>query len=81
MEVDNSVEIPLNKATILRGHQSEVFICAWNTITYLASGSGDSTARIWNMNNSTTSLNQLVLRHCIQKGGTERFPVTKMSLP
>ncbi|MPC17434.1 F-box-like/WD repeat-containing protein ebi [Portunus trituberculatus] len=72
MEVDNSVEIPLNKATILRGHESEVFICAWNPTTdLLASGSGDSTARIWNMNDSTTSPNQLVLRHCIQKGGTE----------
>lgn len=47
MEVDNSVEIPLNKATILRGHESEVFICAWNPTTdLLASGSGDSTARI-----------------------------------
>ena len=36
--------------------------------------SGDSTARIWNMNineNNTSSGNQLVLRHCIQKGGTE----------
>ena len=34
--------------------------------------SGDSTARIWNMNdNSCYSANQLVLRHCIQKGGTE----------
>ena len=33
--------------------------------------SGDSTARIWNMNNNSNSANQLVLRHCIQKGGTE----------
>lgn len=35
--------------------------------------SGDSTARIWDMNdNSSAQLaNQLVLRHCIQKGGTE----------
>ena len=40
--------------------------------------SGDSTARIWNMNDSnlnpsggTTGANHLVLRHCIQKGGTE----------
>ncbi|XP_063601259.1 F-box-like/WD repeat-containing protein TBL1XR1 [Penaeus indicus] len=72
MDVDNSVEIPLNKATILRGHESEVFICAWNPTTdLLASGSGDSTARIWNMNDNSTSPNQLVLRHCIQKGGTE----------
>ena len=32
--------------------------------------SGDSTARIWNVNESSNT-NQLVLRHCIQKGGTE----------
>ncbi|WAR27659.1 TB1RB-like protein [Mya arenaria] len=30
-----------------------------------------TTARIWNMNDTTGSANQLVLRHCIQKGGTE----------
>jgi transducin (beta)-like 1 len=72
MEVDTSIEIPTSKATVLRGHESEVFICAWNPTTdLLASGSGDSTARIWDMSDNTTSPNQLVLRHCIQKGGTE----------
>ncbi|KAK3770625.1 hypothetical protein RRG08_052965 [Elysia crispata] len=74
MEVDSAMDIPSSKATVLRGHESEVFICAWNpTNDLLASGSGDSTARIWNMNdnNSGTSASQLVLRHCIQKDGTE----------
>ncbi|XP_073971536.1 transducin beta like ebi isoform X1 [Rhodnius prolixus] len=72
MEVDGSIEIPANKATVLRGHESEVFICAWNPTTdLLASGSGDSTARIWDMSDNCPSPNQLVLRHCIQKGGTE----------
>ena len=34
--------------TTLAGHTSEVFICAWNPSSLLlASGSGDSTARIW----------------------------------
>ena len=34
----------------LRGHDSEVFICAWApNADLLASGSGDSTARIWNL--------------------------------
>ncbi|KAK3095189.1 hypothetical protein FSP39_011197 [Pinctada imbricata] len=71
MEVDG-LEIPSSKATVLRGHESEVFICAWNpTNDLLASGSGDSTARIWNMNDNSYTANQLVLRHCIQKGGTE----------
>lgn len=71
MDVDG-IEIPSSKSTVLRGHESEVFICAWNPSTdLLASGSGDSTARIWDMSDNTTSPNQLVLRHCIQRGGTE----------
>ncbi|RZF36602.1 hypothetical protein LSTR_LSTR007305 [Laodelphax striatellus] len=72
MEVDGSIEIPPSKATVLRGHESEVFICAWNpTRDLLASGSGDSTARIWDMSDNSSSPNQLVLRHCILKGGSE----------
>ena len=65
-ETTNSIEISSSRATILRGHESEVFICAWNpTSDLLASGSGDSTARIWNMNDPS---NHLILRHCIQRG-------------
>lgn len=85
MEVDRddsnleSIEIPASQATILKGHESEVFICAWNpTSDLLASGSGDSTARIWNLesgpwnsNDPKFKNNQLILRHCIQKGDTE----------
>lgn len=66
---NSNIEIPSSRATVLRGHESEVFICAWNPASdLLASGSGDSTARIWNMSESTQTTQQLVLRHCIQKG-------------
>ncbi|KAF4795614.1 F-box-like/WD repeat-containing protein TBL1X [Turdus rufiventris] len=42
MEIDGDVEIPPNKATVLRGHESEVFICAWNPVSdLLASGQDD----------------------------------------
>jgi len=69
-ELDSNIEIPPNKATVLRGHESEVFICAWNPTTdLLASGSGDSTARIWDMTNANGD--RIVLRHCIRKGDSE----------
>lgn len=69
---DNFIEISQNKATILRGHESEVFICAWNPMRdLLASGSGDSTARIWDMSDNASTSHQLVLRHCIKQGGAE----------
>uniref|UniRef100_A0A673J6M0 Transducin (beta)-like 1 X-linked receptor 1b n=1 Tax=Sinocyclocheilus rhinocerous TaxID=307959 RepID=A0A673J6M0_9TELE len=73
MEVDRAVEIPASEAMVLRGHESEVFICAWNPVSeLLASGSGDSTARIWNLSeNSAGGSTQLVLRHCIREGGQD----------
>ncbi|XP_056320746.1 F-box-like/WD repeat-containing protein TBL1X [Danio aesculapii] len=70
MEVEGEAQIPPSKATVLRGHESEVFICAWNPVCdLLASGSGDSTARIWNLIESSST--QLVLRHCIREGGQD----------
>lgn len=42
----------------------------FNTLTLHSSG--DSTARIWNLSeNSSSSCTQLVLRHCIREGGQD----------
>ncbi|KAJ6645329.1 F-box-like/WD repeat-containing protein ebi [Pseudolycoriella hygida] len=62
--VAQSFLIPVSKSTVLRGHESGVYLCAWNPISdLLASGSVDATARIWDMRDDSTNLNGLVLPH------------------
>ncbi|XP_028947986.1 WD40 repeat-containing protein HOS15 isoform X3 [Malus domestica] len=65
------VEIPSSDVTILEGHTNEVCACAWSPAgSLLASGSGDSTARIWTIADGSSrfssqngSSNVLVLKH------------------
>jgi len=71
MDVDGTTEISAEKSTVLKGHDSEVFICAWNPKQdLLASGSGDSTARIWNLTKGGEATVE-VLKHCIKMEGKE----------
>ena len=48
----------------------------------LASGSGDSTARIWNLENPQS---EIVLRHCVNRGGQEvrtaKFSISSLTSP
>jgi transducin (beta)-like 1 len=74
--VDPALEVPQSNVTFLRGHESEVFICSWNPKSdLLASGSGDSTARIWNLSPSDPGEHEhprdIILRHCIQQDGAD----------
>ena len=51
-EVDDSDTLANeNEVLKLEMHQSEVFMCAWNPVytNFIATGSGDSSARIWEM--------------------------------
>ncbi|KAG2663554.1 hypothetical protein I3760_16G036500 [Carya illinoinensis] len=64
-------DISSHDVTILEGHTSEVFTCAWSPSgLLLASGSGDSSARIWTIADGPGSsssqngpLNVVVLKH------------------
>jgi len=87
------ISIKMTNAQVLKGHESEVFICAWcPTRDLLASGSGDSTARLWDISpksqgnpqhsnglhsNGSSGGRQLVLRHCIRGEGNEEVPSNK----
>ncbi|KAL1546912.1 WD40 repeat-containing protein HOS15 [Salvia divinorum] len=52
-------KFPNTDVTVLQGHTSEVFACAWNpTGSLLASGSGDSTARIWTNDGLSSSVTE-----------------------
>ncbi|EDO40932.1 predicted protein [Nematostella vectensis] len=67
LQIDGSVnDIANQKALVLKGHQSEVFVCSWNpTQDILASGSGDGTARLWPMTDSGLGV-PVVLAHNIK---------------
>ncbi|XP_024020657.1 WD40 repeat-containing protein HOS15 isoform X1 [Morus notabilis] len=64
-------QIPSSDTLVLEGHTSEVCACAWSpTGSLLASGSGDSTARIWTISDGSSGsgmrnslVNVLVLKH------------------
>ncbi|XP_078442400.1 WD40 repeat-containing protein HOS15-like [Wolffia australiana] len=79
------VEVPRSDISILTGHTSEVFACAWNpTGSLLASGSGDSTARIWNIlpgpcgSRARELPNSLVLRHFRSRTNEKSKDVTTL---
>lgn len=57
MEVDDSATAASPDEVIqLQMHESEVFMCAWNPVftNLIATGSGDASARIWEMGGGST---------------------------
>ncbi|CAN0917982.1 WD40 repeat-containing protein HOS15 [Linum grandiflorum] len=77
-------EINSSDVMILEGHTSEVCACAWSpTGSLLASGSGDSTARIWTIAEGMSKsdngpLSVLVLKHVKGKTNEKSKDVTTL---
>lgn len=67
-------EFENSEVLILEGHSAEVFVSSWNPQKdhILATGSGDATARIWNVN----TLNCMVLKHYLSDERTAGCGVT-----
>ncbi|KAG5177831.1 WD40-repeat-containing domain protein [Tribonema minus] len=66
---------------LLTSHSSEVFMCAWNPAhDLLASGSGDSTARIWRMppvgSGARGAEGSVVLKHSAEVGDKNKDVTT-----
>ncbi|XP_024007494.1 WD40 repeat-containing protein HOS15 isoform X2 [Eutrema salsugineum] len=77
--------IPSSDVRILEGHTSEVCACAWSpSASLLASGSGDATARIWNIPEGPfksgfhRSINALILKHAKGKSNEKSKDVTTL---
>lgn len=79
-------EVSSCDVTVLEGHASEVFACAWSpTGSLLASGSGDSTARIWTIADEPSTsavyngpLNVAVLKHFKGRANEKSKDVTTL---
>lgn len=80
---DNSQEITKDQVVTLEGHSSEVFICAWSPNSnspLLASGSGDSTARIWDLSGLQEGrpYSSVVLKHVNSRTAEKSKDVTTL---
>ncbi|CAD5229314.1 unnamed protein product [Bursaphelenchus okinawaensis] len=81
LQIDPDLELDRNKVQALTGHNADVFICSWNPKhDCFASGSGDSTARLWfpgpDIQNPVQSM---VLMHEMQQDQNKNKDVTSLN--
>eukprot|EP00051_Salpingoeca_urceolata_P010043 m.122353 g.122353 ORF g.122353 m.122353 type:complete len:486 (-) comp16559_c0_seq2:1189-2646(-) len=77
---DEDTPIPPERVKLLLGHTNEVVACSWHPSApdTIASGSGDSTARIWTLpKDDSGEVESVVLRH-FQPEGEESRDVTAL---
>ncbi|EFJ45385.1 hypothetical protein VOLCADRAFT_63837 [Volvox carteri f. nagariensis] len=81
LDAPASIEVPASAVITLNGHDSEVYICAWSPVEpLLASGSGDATARIWNLATTagTAHTRSVVLNHEAKQDKSQGKDVTTL---
>lgn len=79
---DSAVAVRPEEILRLEQHTSEVFMCSWNPIytNLIATGSGDASARIWEMNEDKTLglKSSTRLPHSIETGDNKNKDVTTL---
>ena len=76
---DTYASIPDSAAVSLSGHTESVFSCTWNNTGLLATGSGDSTARLWDTN-AVPKPSCVVLQHPSVESSSVGNPVAVNNL-
>ncbi|KAJ6245312.1 wd40 repeat protein [Anaeramoeba flamelloides] len=84
-ETDNQKSIKIQHEYHLKGHSSDVSVLCWSTVDdFLATGSSDCTAKIWNLSNTIQieTNEPIIIDECIsldhRKQAEQKYDVTSL---